>query len=87
MMEHAWTFQVAWPHLDMFDSLFLPVVPEVVVNPLSNEFQWGLGPKRVLGGHVEVIHKGKELLPTNWDIHTYLCKGGIKAPLINLVHL
>ena len=65
------TESVSFPHLDILDSLFLSVVPEVVVDPLSDELQRRLGPKCVLGRHVEVVHEGQKLLATQRDIHAY----------------
>ena len=71
-------------HLDVFHGLFLPVVPEAIVYPLSDELPGRLGTKRVLGGHVEIIHESQQLLPSNWNIHTYkrifilCCRSGQK---------
>ena len=61
----------AYTYLNLFDDLLLSVVPKIVVYPLLNEFQRWLGPKGVLGRHVEVIHESKKFLPSNRNIHTY----------------
>ena len=62
-------------YLDIFDNLFLPVIPEAIVNPLPDEFQGRLRTKCVLCWHVQVVHERQQLFPSNWNIHT--C-GGIE---------
>lgn len=56
----------------MLYSLFLPVVPEVVVDPLFDELQWRLRAECVFGRHVEVVHERQELLASNWNINTWI---------------
>lgn len=58
------------PHLDVLDSLFESIVPEAIVQPESDEFQRGLGTKRIFRGHVEVIHEVDQLLTANRHINT-----------------
>ena len=60
-------------HPDLFHDLFLSVIPEPIVNPMSYQLQWGLGAKCILGWHVQVIQKCQQLLATKRDINT--CKG------------
>ena len=59
-------------HPDLFHNLFLSVIPEPIVNPMSYQLQWGLGAKCILGWHVQVIQKCQQLLATKRDINT--CK-------------
>ena len=57
-------------HLNLLDDLLLSVIKEPIVDPLPDELQGRLRTKGVLGWHVEVIHKGQQLLPSNWNIDT-----------------
>lgn len=60
------------PYLDVFDCLFKSIVPEAIVQPESNEFQRGLGTKRIFSRHVEVIHEVDQLLTANRHINTLI---------------
>ena len=81
VLAHQWSKKIiinykgyVFTYLDILDNLFLSVVPEAIVNPLSDELQWRLRSKCVLGGHVEIIHESEQLLASNWNIHTYRYK-------------
>ena len=43
---------------DVLDDLLGPVVPKTIVDPQLHELQWRLRAERILGWHVEVVHKG-----------------------------
>ena len=75
------------PYLDVFDCLFKSIVPEAIVQPESNEFQRGLGTKRVFSRHVEVIHEVDQLLTANRHINTLIDTRytGQKVSLITIV--
>lgn len=36
------------------------IVPEAVIDPLTDQLQRRLRSERVLGGHVEVVHEGQQ---------------------------
>ncbi len=57
-------------YLDLLDSLFEPVVPEAIINPLSNKLERRLRTKRILGWHVQIIQECEQLLATNRHVHT-----------------
>ena len=64
------TISLVHTYLDIFHCLSLPIIPEAIVDPLADELQGRLGAKRVLSRHVQIIHEGKQLLPSNRHIHT-----------------
>ena len=66
--------------LDVFLGLLLPVVPEAVVQPELHQLQGWLGAERVLGRHVEVVHEGQQLLPSDRDVHPL---GPLLHPTLN----
>jgi len=55
---------------DVLDDLLLSVIPEAVVNPEFDEFEGWLGAERVLGRHVEVVHKRTHLTTPDRNVHT-----------------
>ena len=57
-------------YLNVLSGLFESIIPKTIVNPQLNELQWWLGAKRVLSGHVEVVHKSQQLFATNRNIDT-----------------
>ena len=61
----------------MLQCLFLSVIPEAIIHPLSDELQRWLGPKEILRGHVKVVHEGKELFASNGHVDPF-------GPLLHL---
>ena len=59
-------------NLDVLDCLFLSIIPEAIVQPQADQFQWWLRAKCVFSRHVEVIHEVYQLLATDWYIHTLM---------------
>lgn len=62
-------------NLDVLDCLFLSIIPEAIVQPQADQFQWWLRAKCVFSRHVEVIHEVYQLLATDWYIHTLMQSG------------
>ena len=58
--------------LDVLYCLFLSIIPEAIVQPQADQFQWWLRAKCVFSRHVEVIHEVYQLLATDWYIHTLM---------------
>ena len=65
---------------NVLDGLLRSIIPETIVNPEANQLQRGLGPKRVLGWHIEVIHEGDHAFASERHIDTL---GSLLHPALN----
>lgn len=65
---------------NVLDGLLRSIIPEAIVNPEANQLQRGLGPKRVLGWHIEVIHEGDHAFASERHIDTL---GSLLHPALN----
>ena len=70
---------------NVLDDLLLAVEPEPVVDPEFDELERRLGPERVLGGHVEVVHEGAHLLAA--DRHKHALRPLLHATLDDVLHV
>lgn len=44
-------------YTNILDGLLQTIIPKAVVNPEANQLQGRLGPKGVLGWHINIIHE------------------------------
>ena len=58
-------------YTNVSDGLPRSVIPEPIVDPLADKFEWWLWAVRVLRWHVEIIHERQHLLSTDRHIDTF----------------